>query len=269
MQKILKIELKRAFYNKLFLISVLIGCIITGMQIYQNVLPMMEYNVNTYVEMPPHSVFSKWIGAGFTFWDDLFFIIFPLLASIPFADSFYIDCKTGYVKNIFTRTKKSDYYLSKFIAVFLSGGTTVIIPLLLNLYLSALCLPSIIPDVTAGTFPIFSNSTGAAFFYTHPFLYVFLYMLLIFIVSGILVTIALAFSFLVNYQYVVTLTPFMCLIFISFVSMFFSNPSLDISQWIKPSQTTVLNFAVIIPEMLVLALFVIITYFQEVRNETN
>ena len=37
----------------------------------------------------------------------LYFILLPALASLPYADSFFLDRKSGYIKQIVTRTKKS------------------------------------------------------------------------------------------------------------------------------------------------------------------
>jgi len=204
MTRILKIELKRAFCNRLFLISTIIGCIIAIAHIILNVVPtasMLGVHSGYYI----NSIFNQWIGLNYTFWTSLFFTIFPLLASIPFADSFLVDRKSGYIKNILTRTSKKNYYISKFIAVFLSGGFAVAIPLLLDFYLTALFFPAVIPDISSGIFALFANSTWASAFYTHPFAYVFLYLLLIFVVSGILASVALAFSFIIKPQLFITI----------------------------------------------------------------
>ncbi|MDD4700185.1 MAG: hypothetical protein PHV07_08030 [Oscillospiraceae bacterium] len=266
MTRILKIELKRAFCNKLFLISVVIGCLIAITHVGLDTVPLaskLKITNGCYI----FSVFDQWIGLKFTFWTSLFFTIFPLLASIPFADSFLVDRKSGYIKNILTRTSKKNYYISKFIAVFLSGGFAVAIPLVFDFYLTSLFIPAVIPDISSGEFPLVANSTWVSIFYTHPFVYVFLYLLLIFVVSGILASVALAFSFIIKYQYVIALTPFLCFLAISFASLFFSDFAMDIRTWIMPQQAVPTEFKYVITEMLILVLFIIFGYFFRGKHD--
>ena len=268
MKNILKIELKRAFCNKRFMLSLLIGCIICVMHVILNVAPMANFNLKFQaMNMPPHSVFNKWIGAGYNFWSGLYFTVFPLLASIPFADSFFSDYKSGYIMNIITRTKKKHYLMAKAIAVFLCAGVTVVLPLLLNLYLSAMILPSIAPDSAVGTYPLLSNSTWASIFYSNAYLYVFIYLILIFIVSGLLVTLSLVFSYMINNAYIVLLTPFLCFIGISFISLITSIGALDITLWISPTQTIPANIPLIISLILIVVAVLVIGFYLRGKHK--
>ena len=69
---------------------------------------------------------------GVNFENELFVRIIPLLAAIPYAITYCSDIRTGIVKNYYIRTKKINYLFSKYLAVFLTGGTTVTVPLLIN-----------------------------------------------------------------------------------------------------------------------------------------
>ena len=268
MKNILKMELKRAFCNKRFMLSLLIGCIICVMHVILNVAPMANLNLKFQgMNMPPHSVFNKWIGAGYNFWSGLYFTVFPLLASIPFADSFFSDYKSGYIMNIITRTKKKHYLMAKAIAVFLCAGVTVVLPLLLNLYLSAMILPSIAPDSAVGTYPLLSNSTWASIFYSNAYLYVFIYLILIFIVSGLLVTLSLVFSYMIHNAYIVLLTPFLCFIGISFISLITSIGALDITLWISPTQTIPANIPLIISLILIVVAVLVIGFYLRGKHK--
>jgi len=262
MKKYLKIELKRGFCNRMYVISLLIGCTIALLQIFLEVLPVSVYNYmeTSMKNVRPHSVFQKWMGSSYLMLAFVFFTIFPLLAAIPFGGSLTSDRRTGYIKNIFTRINKKTYYTCKFITVFLTGATAAVLPLFLNLLLSMMILPSLLPDIASSTFPISATSAWAEIFYTHPFLYLFIYFCLIFIASGILTTLTCAFSFLVKYEYVVLLTPFLFYQGISFLSSFFVNESLDMQRWLVPWQPVKLDFAVIIIELSAIIIFTLSVY---------
>lgn len=271
MYSILKLELKRAFINRFFAISVLIGSIISVLQTVDASLSY-AFDINLEYDIYPISVFNSYIGLSMTsVWTYVLFMIFPLIASLPYASSYLSDVKGGYVKTIFIKTKKVYYFLAKLLAVFLSGGTVVLLPLIINLLLTALCVPAVIPDISVGTFPIFGDSFAADLYYTHPFIYILMYDLIIFVTSGVLACTALAFSHFIKYKYVVTLSPFLLFMAISFISSMISqkNP-LNISEWILPfQQYQNLSLFIVIMELLVIfCISCFIYFFKGLYNDT-
>lgn len=266
----LKIELKRAFCNKMFFIAVLLGVCIALLQVYQDAFPYAA-GIELYPDQYPPSVYNTCMGYSISVWNTVFYMVFPLLCALPYADSFLSDKKSGYLENIYTRSCKCRYLTAKFTAVFLSGGTAVVLPLLLNLFLTALCVPAVIPDASTGFFPIFGDAAGASIYYTYPIAYVLLYDLLLFAVSGIFACTALAFSFFIRYRYVILLTPFLLFMAISCLfGMVSSNGVLDISQWILPSQqSSPLVLPVAFAELLVLlALTGAVYYYRGLHDDT-
>ncbi len=265
----IKIELKRAFINRMFLIALVLGCLITVLQAAQNALPLAFY-FELYPNQYPPSVYNSCLGLSLSVWNSIFYTVYPLLAAIPYADSFLTDRQSGYIKNIYTRVNRKDYLKGKFIAVFLSGGSVVLLPTLLNLLIVSLCVPSVIPDASTGLFPIFANFTGASLYYTYPLLYVFLYDLLIFFVGGCFAVTALIFSFAFKHRYVVVMSPFLLFMIISCVSSVISpHNALNISQWIVPSQQSqVLNIFAALAEMtVILATTGIVYYFKGTHDD--
>lgn len=258
----IKIELNRAFINKMFLISLVLSFLIVILQVVQDALPYAN-ELYLYPDQYPPSIYNSCLGLSVSVWNAIFYLIFPVLSAMPYADSFLSDKKSGYIKNIYTRTNKKNYLIAKFISVFLSGGMVVLLPLLLNILLVALCVPAVIPDASTGFFPIFSNFTGAEVYYTNPLLYVLLYALLMFFVSGCFACTSLLFSFFVKYKYVVLMSPFLLFMAISCISTLLSlNNPLNISQWIIPSQQfQTLNLSVAIIEMLAILFLTYIIYF--------
>lgn len=268
MKNMLKIELKRAFANKWFWISVAIGCVVATLQVIFDVVPMTEFMQSSIQRnLPPHTIYNKWLTVNPTIWNTIFFTIFPLLAAIPFANSYHIDLKTGYVKNILTRTSKKSYYVSKYIAVFVSAGAAVVIPLIFNLYLTAMILPSITPSASAGFYPILETATFSNIYYANPGLYTILYLTNIFFVSGILASTALAFSYYIKYKYVITLVPYLCYIFVSFQGMFFSNSSIRIESWVNPCNNATLNLTIVILEITVIFIVTLSIYLIKGKRD--
>ncbi|MCI8554862.1 MAG: hypothetical protein HFJ80_07965 [Clostridiales bacterium] len=165
---------------------------------------------------------------------ELYFLLLPLLATIPYGASFHTDLNSGLVKNLFLKTKKRHYFAAKYLAVFLSGAAAVLIPLLVNLALTAATLPSLMPEIGPRTFPVMTTDMWAGLFYTHPYAYLFAYLLLIALFSGFLPAISLCVSFYVKNRFAVLLSPFILCLFIHSVSQLLGNHSLDPITYLNP-----------------------------------
>jgi len=218
LKRMLKIEISRAFKNKSLLFSLIIGTAIVSAQVLFRVIPLTKkIDEYLYFDKPMAHIgwlFCTWIGGNLTYPENyLFYLLFPMLATIPFADSFYCDRKSGYIKNVFIRAKKSDYYISKYIATFISGGIAIIVPLFINLAISSLILPSMLPQASAGFFAINNASMWGELFYQHPFIFIFLYMIIDFIFGGLFATISLAVGFIAEQRFIALISPFIIYLF--------------------------------------------------------
>lgn len=202
MIKLLKLDFKRVMFSRQFTIVILVSVLISVLHVCTEVLPYTKH----YTEGASYfSPFVKWISVdSFSTFGSLFFMIFSVLASIPYSDSYWIDKSSGFVKNIYTKVKKTDYFLSKYITNFIIGGIAVIIPLLVNLYLLFMILPAVNPsifDVSLGMKEMFSN-----LYYYHPYLYILFYIFISFMFGGVFASIGLATSlFCKNRLLVVTI----------------------------------------------------------------
>ena len=156
-----------------------------------------------------------WLGGDiFSLESYLYFLLLPLMAVLPFADSYFTDRKIGYIKNIFTRAPKSSYIIAKLIAVFLSGATVVVLPLLFNLGVTMTLYPSFMPVASGTRTAIYDKAMWEDLFYIAPGLYIGAFLMLIFVFSGFLAVLALALSFVVENRFVVLLGPFILSLFI-------------------------------------------------------
>lgn len=241
MKKCLKIELSRSFTNWAFYITLGIGLVIAIWHYFQNVLPCVPY-LDEYLSekgfnLYPHSVYNKWMGGeAESFQPFLYFLLLPVLSVLPFAGTFFSDYHSGFVKSFFVRTKRIHYYFAKAVAVFLSAGVAVTLPLVVNFALTAMTLPALIPQSGAGTFPVFAVNLFAEIYYTRPMLYTAIYVLLIFIFSGLLPSIALTLSYVVENKFVVMLAPFILCLFLHSICGLFSNSAFDPTVFLNPSQ---------------------------------
>lgn len=237
MCSVLKLELKKAFKNKFFWISVVLGCLIT--------LLSFEHMVNMYYEgmsaisgnstdiiYDPHiginTVFNCWIGGEpFSLGSSIYFFVFPLLIALPYGWSYSEERKCGYRRMMITKTGKKKYYCAKYVAVFLSGGVAMVLPLIFNFWMTLLVVPAILPDVTMNMFyGVFGGSFLAELYYTVPFLYVAIYLFIDFVYCGFLVCICMAVSGIVRQKWGVVLIPFLLLLFVHVVTDYiYSDPS--------------------------------------------
>lgn len=214
--KIYKFEMKRAFRTSGFYISILIGSVIAIVDwvqygLYYSLRQGDWLNANHAMSYPVN-FYESWIGGANQKYGTLFFLILPLLVVIPYAVSFQQDNKNHYIVSICTRVQKKSYLRAKFCAVFISGGITALIPLLLNLLLNAAVLPGVYPQVALGG-TILPKSSFSGVFYTHPLLYVILSLIIIFTFSGVLAVSALYVSFYSGKAYSVLLFPFvLCMV---------------------------------------------------------
>lgn len=269
--KLLKIELDRAIKSKPMVLIVLLGCGIAISQIFTHVIPIAAMNkrivIDNYPMMAPTTVFQGWIGnINILPQAYMFFLLLPLLASIPFGDSFFTDKKEGYIKNVLIRAKKKDYFIAKYIATFISGGVAVIVPLTLNFIITATLLPSYAPEVTQ-SFGIGPTHLWSKLFFTYPYLYIIGFLILIFIFSGLIATIGLVVSFFIEYRFLSIITPFIIYMFlytvlgsynlVQYIPFYFLQPGFEVC-----------NGYIVLGEILVMALLTFgIFYFEGVKED--
>lgn len=218
---LLKMELEKGIKNKYFFTTCIIACVFTLFSAWYKIDSYFFFKTQvTYTNTgnpmtQGASLFNHWIGGefsslGFT----LFFTLFPILAVLPYGWSYFSENKAGYVKAVVTRSGKPKYFLAKYIGVFVTGGLVILLPQILNIIIVASFVPAITPTkLYPLSYAVVHGSTWSEVFYTHPLLYVGLYLILNFIFAGIFATMSLAFSFYIKNRIAVLLIPFF-LIFI-------------------------------------------------------
>lgn len=237
MTNLLKQELKRAFTGKWFMLALTIGLLIsishfvvqttTTIAIPEDIIKPM---------LSPSVLLASWMGGNnYNLQGYLLYLLLPLLATMPYAYSYHQDKKLGYLKNILTRTKPINYYISKWIGVFLSAGTIIIIPLILNLLLFMTVYPTMKPQPAAGYYAIIDSSLMADLFYHQPLQYILFYLLLAFVFAGLIGTIGLVIEFFTEYLFIVLLSPFLIYIFTASILEMMRLEHYSPNNFLRPS----------------------------------
>ena len=99
MKQIFKTEMKRAMSGKGMVLSMLIGTVLGIAHVIREIIPAYRANLtNFYNEFPilsPHSAVETWMaGSPSNLEGFIFFLILPILASLPFGTSYFEDCAT-------------------------------------------------------------------------------------------------------------------------------------------------------------------------------
>jgi len=256
MKNIIKIECKKAVCNKLFFLAVLIGVIFT----FFSLIPRIQsyyYDMESFARFsdeylsirnpmtPINTLFNHWIGGeANTPGSADYFFLFPILVSIPYGWSYCVELNSGYIRSVVIRAGRKNYYLSKYIATFLSGGLAMVIPLFLNFMTVAVFVPAVTPDPYYITsYGIISSSFLSVLFYTRPFLYVFIYLLVDFIFGGLIACLCFALTGIAKNRVVVVLLPFITLLSFNYIC----NSLIYVSSNVIYTELSPMNFLRPIP----------------------
>ena len=257
----IKIECKKAMGTRLFLFVVLTGCIITMfslvpcVQSYNRYISSLKYISEefSYIRNPMMSsqtLFNYWIGSeAITPGSTNYFFLFPILVSLPYGWSYCMERRSGYIQNVVVSRKLK------------SKGITIAKP----------------PDPYYITsYGIISSSFLSEFFYTRPFLYVFLYLMVDFIYCGLIACLCAACAAFVKNHVIVVLLPFIALLGFNYIC----NSFIYISGDVVYTELSPMNFLRAVPAgydtngfvvctgAVILLLFILVTtVVREAPNE--
>lgn len=198
MKGILKEELNRAFRNPRFLITFVLALAAFGIGAYRS-----PFLFNGQAMHPVNRLLLNLHYGEFGF-------LAPLLATLPFADSFLDDLNQGFLRQIIQRVPFRKYRTAKIIAVALSGGVSLVLAVLVvfsaglvgatdwesRAYFSGYANP-----LTEPFGPLGSLYTAA------PIFYLFYLLASAFGFGAVQALMGLAFSTIIHNRYVVLAAP--------------------------------------------------------------
>lgn len=225
MKKAIKTELWKATHNTFFTLSLILGIGIILLDVAQNVITvddLVRRNIEAgLMGNGTHSIslFTRWIAInGFTFGSVYFFLIWPVLAAMPHGWSYAQEVKTGVINQYLVRSTRKTYFISKYIAVFLSGGISVSLPIIVNLFLNALFCPATLPEVTHLLTAITDGYFLSALFYTHPWCYCLIWCSVDFLFGGMGACLCFLVGHKIRFPVMVMLFPFAILYLMKMLS---------------------------------------------------
>ena len=213
MLRMFRYEVRRAVSSRAFALALTATTAISVLQFLTSgfaygFLPIWENWRSGAGGITPPSVLNSWLGGTLSsVFSQLFYISAPLFACLPFSWSLGDDLSTGFTAVVMQRGDGPSYLRAKAGACFCAAAAVIMAPQLLNLLLTALCVPFIEPDPASGMYPVFARSAFAELFYRAPMAYVALYLLLSGIVMGSIGVLVMAASAALRSRAVLTVLP--------------------------------------------------------------
>ena len=225
----LKFELKQSFRTPQFklaliieFIIVILHFIIRDVSLFINNRSIEAFNVYM---LYPVSSYEAWIALDYRFYMYMILLLCPILAALPYSTSHYTQIRGCIGKNVLIRVGKKKYLKNKLIAVFINGGVTVCLPLLVDLLMCMAIFPSIKPEVSSFTLLV-PHSSFSNIYYNYPLLYCIIELGFIFVFSGIWAILALACTKYVKYKYTIVIIGAIINLFLSVIGDFISKDSI-------------------------------------------
>lgn len=241
-------ELRRAFDSIGTKISILIGSVIVFLDLFTFYLQ--------YGSPGDKILIQAWIGTDFQFaYNSLFYIVFPIIACLPFAGSYYQDVFSGYDKNICARISRKQYMFAKCFAVYVSAFVCSIIPLLGNLFIVAGLYPNSLPEkldfLSAG---IIDCHRFPVLFSKSPLSYCLVFIIIDGFFAGALGLVSVAVTKYCKSQFSAVITPFVIYILTGVIMVNESGYSISIMEMVNPIQ----RYIATTEQMCVVYLFIVI-----------
>lgn len=222
--KTLKTELKKAVWNRkmlavmvLVLGLVAVHCVMT-VRDYWSFYEYYQENSSENLMVTGNSLFNHWLGADLVFFPaTAFFFLLPILAALPYGWSLVTEIRSGYVRNVLSRTSRKAYFVSKYAADFIAGALVIVVPLSVSVLVLALFLPAIPMEYAYPYGTISQPCMWAELYFSHPYLYCILYILLDGIYAGLIASLSTALAFFFKNRVAVVLSPFLLLLLADYV----------------------------------------------------
>ncbi len=271
------LQCKKSILNIWFIILFLIANIIAILHIfyavneYKFIINNFAKNNEVYLNpcLPVYTSINMWIGNSKSIYSKMFFYIIPALCPFTYSWSYCVDFK----KNHFNSETSVKYYISKFIAVFISSGIVIAIPLFINFVGISLFIPTFKPDSVYDIYyGMFSNKFLSYLFYNTPPVYIFIVILLNFVFGGLFGCLGLSISTIIKSKIIAVTSPSFILILIAFIKdTFLSNSMIDIFpiSFIYPCISHSVKWLIVITEISIFLLFsLFLPITRGCRNES-
>ena len=264
MKKCLMFEIRRAFRSKVFWTALAINlfiCLVGKIFFVKGIHKTVRYV----------TAYKAWIGFEFTLpYSRILVTVFPLLASIPFAGSYFQDVNSGYMKNICLKCSRKQYYITKHIAIFLSAMAAITIPMLIDLYISMGMYPLREPENLEAIVPAVGETAVFSSLYAKKVLwYCIAYSFFSGMFLGLFSTLCVMISEIVESAFAAICLPFLCYLF---SGVFFSGMIDNGFHWaligiIDPINSVQATWFNVVPYLLLLLVLTIVWTWYKIKKK--
>ena len=234
MKQLIINEIRRMYCSRDFRISLLISI---GIAVYQALYvaiygEKLGFAIGGYFE--GCGLLDCWIGAGLmiapSYW---FYLVIPLIAAYSYGGSLFDDIKSGYIKQICIRTNRKNYFISKIVTVFLSGGVCCVIPIIINFAVLSMKYPVLMPSLNLGFGPG-AQMIGGALYWIHPFFYTVVYMMFDFVICGLFALASMFCCICIHNKYLAITIPFLASFLLYEIGIFIDTSAIAPIYYMVP-----------------------------------
>ena len=189
----------------------MIGCEIWLMEYVSNFDPRdIDLANNKHgVLMADISFLQVWMGNdvfspfGLTF----YMVFFPLVAALPFAASYLQEKNSGYYIYPVSKVGRKKYFFAKTVATFLLGGMAVSIPSIVSLIIALMKYPILYLPSEMSQSGVSGIDFMGKLYFENPLLYALAYILVDFVIGGLIACISMACSLMTDNTFSVIVIP--------------------------------------------------------------
>jgi hypothetical protein len=241
MKRVLKHELSKLRQSNTFKFAVAAGCLFSLIHfVYTAFYVKWAYYDNfDYISHPAGldniSLLFRFLGCdNFTVAGKLFYLVFPILAALPYGASLYTERKNGYQLQIISRVGKKKYLAAKFITAFISGFVVILIALVINLMLCAMICPLSGVHILTLEMPMSQGHFCVNLFYNYPALFLIAAILMSSIWGGVCAALAMAAESFIHNAVIIILFPFIMTYLVEFFVEYLKGVLFNTSYELRP-----------------------------------
>lgn len=260
------LELKRGLNRKSFKLTLIIELVLIGIHLFE-IYPMSLSisRVDEYTKAYLISSYEKFMSFELSKSGNIFIIMMPILAALPFSDTYLEDISNGFNSFLYTRYEKYKYCIYKYIVNFLIGGITIAIPLVIDFIGCSMLYPSIQPNNVFGGWYVIKEGVLPNLFASNPNMYILITIFINFLFGGIFSSIALSASIFTNKRFIVVLTPFIISLITSLLLNFINKYKYDPSYFLYGNRASII--LVFAEATFIIMITSILFYYGDKKNE--
>ena len=265
MKHYLRMELKRAFWNRRLLPALIFGFGLSVWHCFAYIVPLRGW---IFAGGYPLSAYNRWLGGEYySLQSTLFYLLVPIVCALPYGDSWLCDCAGSIGGQAVIRGGKRPFVQTKLLVSFLTGALIAVLPLLFDFVLTSAILPAIVPKAGLGLSPISTKSLLGDLFYAKPFWYVLVYLGINGLFFGSLNTLSIAAGLFTANRYMAILTPFFCYMALHCAGTTIQRFELCPSGFLRPCQQFITTWVILGAEVMGIWSFGVFAAFRYIREE--